>query len=53
MPKILIGGVVAFVAVTVLGWIVGAILSVLRFLAIVAVVVGVVWALLAMRSDGD
>ncbi|HEU5084580.1 MAG TPA: hypothetical protein VFU14_14650 [Acidimicrobiales bacterium] len=51
VPKIVIGAVVVFVALTVLGWIVGAIISVLRFLAVVVVVVAVIWALLAMRSD--
>lgn len=53
VPKLVIGGVVVFVALTVLGWIVGAIISVLRLLAIVVVVGGVIWALLAMRSDDD
>lgn len=51
LPKVVIGGVVVFVALTVLGWIVGAIISVLRFLAVVVVVVAVIWALLAARAD--
>lgn len=51
VPKIVVGAVVAFVALTVLGWVVGTIISVLRFLAVVVVVVAVIWALLAMRSD--
>jgi len=53
VPKIVLGGVVVFVALTVLGWIIGAIISVLRFLAVVVVVLAVIWALLAVRGSDD
>lgn len=51
VPKIVLAGIVVFVALTVIGWIVGAIISVLRTLAIVAVVIGVIWAVFAARRD--
>lgn len=51
IPRIVVGGIVVFVALTVLGWVVGAILAVLRTLLGVAVVVAVVWAVLASRRD--
>jgi hypothetical protein len=51
VPKIVLAGVVVFVALTIIGWIVGAIIAVLRTLAIVAVVIGVIWAVFAARRD--
>lgn len=51
VPKVVLAGIVVFVALTVIGWIVGAIISVLRTLAIVAVVIGVIWAVFAARRD--
>lgn len=51
VPKIVLAGIAVFVALTVIGWIVGAIISVLRALAVVAVVLGVIWAVFAARRD--
>lgn len=51
VPRLVLGGIALFVALTVIGWIVGAVLAVLRTLIVVAVVVGVVWAVLAARGD--
>ena len=49
-PKLVLGGIAVFMALTVVGWVVGAILSVLRTLAVLAVIVAVVWALIAARD---
>ncbi len=51
VPRILIGGVILFVALTVIGWVVGTVLAVLRSLLVVAVIAAVVWAVLASRRD--
>jgi hypothetical protein len=49
VPRLVVGGVVVFVALTVIGWVVGAILAVLRTLVVVAVIAAVVWAVFATR----
>lgn len=51
VPRIVLAGIVVFVALTVLGWIVSAALAVLRTLAVLAVVGAVLWAVLAARRD--
>lgn len=51
VPRLVIGGIVVFVALTVLGWVVGAVLAVLRTLVVVAVLAAVIWAVLAARRD--
>lgn len=51
VPKIVLWGIAIFLALTVIGWIVGAIISALRALAVVAVVIAVIWAITAARSD--
>lgn len=53
VPKIIVAGLVLLVALTVLGWVIGAILGILRFLVVVAIVGGVLWALLVVRGDDD
>lgn len=52
VPKLVLGGLAVFVALTIIGWVVGAIISVLRTLAVIAVVVAVIWALTSARG-GD
>ena len=51
VPKIILWGVVIVLALTVIGWIVGAVLSVLRTLAVIAVVIAVIWAISSARGD--
>lgn len=51
VPRIILWGVAIFMALTVIGWIVGAVISVLRTLAVVAVVIVVIWAITSARSD--
>ena len=51
VPRIVIAGIALFLALTVVGWIVNAVIGVLRILAVVAVIVAVVWAVLASRGD--
>ena len=51
VPRILIGGVILFVGLTVIGWVVGTVFAVLRSLLVVAVIAAVVWAVLASRQD--
>ena len=51
VPRLIIGGLILFVAITVIGSIVGAILAVVRTVLIVAVVAAVLWAVLASRRD--
>lgn len=51
VPRLVIGGLVVFAALTVIGWVVGAVLAVLRTLLVVAVIVAVLWAVLASRRD--
>jgi hypothetical protein len=48
--KIVLAGVAIFVVATLISWVVGAVVAIVRTLAIVAVVLGLGWALLvAMR----
>lgn len=47
LAKVIIGAVVVWVALTVLGWLVGAVIAVLRALVLVTLVVAVVWAVVA------
>jgi len=51
LPALILGGIALIVAVTVLGWIIGAVLALVRFVLIVVVAVAVIWAILAIRSD--
>lgn len=51
LPRILIAGIVVFVALTVIGWVVGAVIAVLRTLAVIVVVAAIIWAVLASRGD--
>ena len=51
VPRLVIGGVIVFAALTVIGWVVGAVLAVLRTLVVVAVIAAVVWAVFASRRD--
>lgn len=50
VPKLVLGGIAVFVALTIIGWVVGAIISVLRTIAVVAVVIAVIWALTSARG---
>lgn len=47
LVKVIVGAVVVWVALTALGWLVGAVIGVLRALALVTLVVAVIWAVLA------
>lgn len=51
LPTLILGGVALIVAITVLGWVIGAVLAVVRLVLVVGVAVAVIWAVLAMRSD--
>lgn len=51
VPRIAVAGVVLFLALTVIGWLVGAILAVLRTLLVVAVIAAVLWTVLSSRRD--
>lgn len=51
LPTLILGGLAVVVALTVLGWVIGAVLAVLRGLVVVAVAVAVIWAVLAARAD--
>lgn len=51
VPRIVVAGVVLFAALTVIGWVVGTVLAVLRSLLVVAVIVAAAWAVLASRRD--
>lgn len=48
---LIVGGLVVVVGLTVLGWIIGTILSAVRFLVIVAVAVAVILTIASARSD--
>lgn len=47
VAKVIVGAVVVWVALTVLGWLVGAVIAVLRALVLVTLVVAVAWAVVA------
>lgn len=49
--RLLLGAAVVFVALTVVGWIIGAVLSVLRALVVAAAVLAVIWLLVVGRRD--
>lgn len=51
VPKLVLGGIAVFVVLTVIGWVIGAVLSVLRLLALVLVIVGVIWAIGSARAN--
>ena len=51
LPKLIIGGLAVIVALTVIGWIIGAILSILRIVVIVVVAGAVIYAIGSARSD--
>lgn len=50
VPKLVLGGIAVFVVLTVIGWVVGALLSLLRLAVVVAVAVGVIWAIGSARA---
>lgn len=45
--RILLGAAVLFVVVSIVGWLIGAVLSLVRTLAVIAAVVAVVWIIVA------
>ena len=47
----MVGGLALFAALTVIGWIVGAVLAALRAMVVLAIVVAAVWVLVAGRRD--
>ena len=49
LPTLVIGAVGVFVALTVIGWVVGAVLAALRTALVVLAIVGVIWLLLGSR----
>lgn len=51
LPALVLFGVAVVVGLTVLGWVIGAILSIVRLIVIVVVAVLVVWAIASARSD--
>ncbi len=51
LPTLIIGGVAVIVALTLIGWVIGAILSVLRLVVIVVVAGAVIYAIGSARSD--
>lgn len=51
LPTIVVGSLVLVVGLTVLGWLISAVLTVVRTVVIVAIVVAVLWALVAARAD--
>lgn len=51
LPTLILVGVALILAITVLGWVIGAVLAVVRFVLVVAVAVAVIWAILAIRGD--
>lgn len=50
LPTIVVGGVVAFVALTFVSWVIGTVLAALRTAVVLAVIVAVVWAVAGSRS---
>lgn len=51
LPTLVVGGIVCFAALTVLGWVIGAVMAALRAIALLVVVVAAVWALLRFAGD--
>ena len=51
LPMLVLWGVGLLVAITVVGWVIGAILSVLRLVLVVVIAGAVIWALVASRGD--
>jgi hypothetical protein len=51
LPTIVVGGLALFAALTVIGWIVGAVLAALRAMVVLAIVVAAVWVLVAGRRE--
>lgn len=51
LPTLVLWGVGLLIVITVAGWVIGAILSVLRLALLVAIVAAVIWALVAGRGD--
>ena len=51
LPTLVLWGVGLLVAITVVGWVIGAILSVLRLVLLVGIAVAVIWAIVASRGD--
>lgn len=51
LPTLVLGGVALLVLITVVGWVIGAILSILRLILLVVVAAAVIWAIVAGRGD--
>lgn len=53
LPTLVLWGVGLLVAITVVGWVIGAILAVLRLVLLVAIAGVVIWALFASRGERE
>ncbi len=51
LPTLIIGGLAVIIALTLIGWVIGAILSILRLVVIVVVAAAVIFAIGSARSD--
>ncbi|WP_436794878.1 hypothetical protein [Actinospongicola halichondriae] len=51
LPSLVLMIVGVLVALAVVGWVIGAVLSLLRLLFVVGVAVAIIWAIVASRSD--
>ncbi len=51
LPTLIVGGLAVIVALTIIGWVIGAILSILRVVVIVVVAGAVIFAIGSARSD--
>ena len=49
LPALILYGVGALVLLTVLGWVIGAVLSILRFVVLAGIAVAVIWAIASLR----
>jgi hypothetical protein len=51
LPSLVLAVVAVIAAFVVLGWIIGAIFSILKFVLLVGGAIAVIWAVLAARAD--
>ena len=51
LPTLVLGGIVLFAALTVVGWVIGAVMAALRAVVLLVVVAAAVWALLQYARD--
>ena len=51
LPRLVLAGVLGLVALTVLGWIIGAVFAVVRTIFVVGIAVAVIWAIASARSS--